>query len=522
MKLPCDTLSLFVKQILFFLLQSFVLLGAFHLPTSASPMAPSGSGLGHSHDHGSYEHSKEERDHLNSDLHQVNPDWLRLGLGLPDSSSLQHDHRNDQDHIDTPRFMTPRSRNMVERVGRRRQPSDIYTFEATSASNTGNKGMNLDEKGKRRASHSPSPDLRFYHGSSSAAQDDFSLPLHPTREQRGQSSSFPTLEQQEASSSHYGRYHTDGEILEGVPVYSGQLLHNYPIITASSNHIDMQELPVRANTSYDHHVQDQSGEQHENEETHGHPVSVRAEQRAKWERERPNLYIPLRLLSARECAAIKVSRNTDRYMVSLFLEDRYLRSHGIILGPPVPEPPGWQQHSRFPVLTARELDNEMNPKLRETQILLDRLFQEADLYSEITARIQTRQKLEQLEMEKRLRRQQKQQRQKEVQETNEEYYRRWTNEHGILIPLHLMANEDLTAMGLAKGHLKYNIARFFEQQMFLLTNRIHLLGARPAVLPRFTHKHPRYLTEQYEVDPNSFLRLKQLQVQEWLINAGYM
>lgn len=445
-----------------------------------------------------------------ADPNQTNPDWLRLRLPSPAPEDFE-------DPVPTPSHMTPRTRNVVDliRTRRSRRTQQRSTESSHAAGGSGGHGL-------------PRPSRSHLHETSYATQPD-SIPSNYATYQDGgdTESSYSYYGQATGGSSYYPTFDQTG--LYPTYEHGGGSSSNPPSYVQPQNtdqlmtaftQMNVGEIPIQADTSVHHYPipPSQQYQQHqldEQEDPQGnfYLLPNRIEKRTEWSHFNPEAPIPLRMLSAVECVAISVARNTRRYEISLWLEDQYLRQRNVVLGSEIPEPQGWQSHELFPRLMAKPPREGCNTKLRETQEYLDILFENAGLFRGP----QPRQQASAAQTTAR------QERSAIPLSPNDEEYQTWSTQHNnILFPLHLMADEDLTRIGLAPGRDKYKVARYLEDQEFEESGQQHL-KARKVIkkLPRF-QQFPHLLSEQYPQNENSFLHRKQAQVQKWFQDNGWM
>lgn len=458
-----------------------------------------------------------------------NPGLPELNLRLP--SSVLADFEDDV--IDTPHLheMTPRTRTMVENVGRKgsRRSQRRTESETPRTSRTDRPGLprpsrlGLHESSSHAAAAQPDSPPSNYGVHNQGEDDTYSTysgyehgggsSNYPSYEQGGGSSSYPSYEQGGGSSSHYPHSSQYGGSGHGYPPQQ-----EVPLDIAFTQ-MNMGEIPVQPDTSaYQNPIQGSNVSQG-NFVARNYQIPNRREARGQWKQMNPDAPVPLRMLSAEECRAIGVARTTPRYHLSLWLEDRYLRhERNVVLGSEIPEPEGWQGHQNFERLTPHPEREHWSADLERTQDYLDILFDREGLFKTSGQRYQAAAELARTQHAETARRR----REVAPKSPNDDEYRQWSNSHRVLCPLHMLNDYDLTRIGLAPGHEKYKIARYIEDQYFVQLGLKMYKSKRPVTkLPRRTH-FDRLLTVQYPQLEGTFLHDKQAQVQEWFIQYNYM
>lgn len=482
------SLTLITKTLILATLQ-VPLLGAIPASTYAKPvpMYPHDSGSGHGRDHGynPFNHPEENPGLSNFDPNQGSswpPPLSRLHV-----PSQQFDF---DDSLGTSRLMTPRTRELVEEVGSRR-PSRSHA--AGAAADT-----------PRRRTHRT--------GTSRMGGSTVAPPSASTYERGGGSSSNPSYGYDNAS-FQYSNVH--GGMEEPWQQFPEQV-NFQPDMTVAFTQMNMQDIPVQGDTSRRTGPGRRSSktplEQHRAQPDQ---LFDRKEERAKWENLRPTVAIPLRLLTADECKAIRLARHIPRYNVALYLEDQFLRNNDIIIGPPVPEPEGWREHDLFKRLSEKDLKEGSDPKLRQTQLLLDEFFEAEGLFKSPEERLYARHTYQVPQAELAITEQPGLQK-------REAKYQSWSVEHGMLVPLRLMQEVDLASMGLARSSYGYRVGSYIEQTILENMGSNVLEGKRNVKLPKDHYKYPVPMTETHRLPPGTYLRAKQEQVQDWFRQYGYM
>lgn len=359
----------------------------------------------------------------------------------------------------------------------------------------------------------PQQSISNFNEPSNYPQDKTRL-LSSFHDQRGigvSSSSFGnynqanTFQQEGGSSSNHP---TQPELFGGVPQYLGNMQAGQEM----TNHFNT------VNTDFHHPPVPKSkpGKQKDRPREH-ELLPNRKRIRLLWEKNNLEGPIPLCLLTDHECRAIGVTRHTPRYQISLYLENRYLRSKNIHIGPVIPEPAGWRDPNGFDLAIKKDYDfKKWNPRLKQTQGFLDHIF---DLYEVFSTPEQKKEaRLAQLAA----RRRGGGRPSEEDPVAMEQWYYKWTNEHdNYLVPLRYMSTGDCGSMGLAKGGIKYQVAKYVEEQEFVALDRRDLCSTKLTQKPdikKFLHR----LTSRHRVPQNSYIEAKQSQLQALLIKYGYM
>lgn len=486
MKTPSNSLPLTVKALGLVLLHVLILL-ILSLPnTNASPSPP----MDHNDpnwwtNYGQYGHPGSSEQNPPSD--EYNPDHFdvpsSLRLNLPGSASFQED-----DALPTSRA-TPRSLQLLQRVRR----------------------LGGRRSGNRASSHAdpetphnipPLPPSGYHQGSSSADPSNYGhYPYGGSSSSYG--TNIPQVVPPSSSYSYPSAYeHGGGSSSHGGGVHYSDYLQTTQEMMSTMN-VQEDELPIQADTEIREGVQ----RIRTSRTRDGSTMTHRSRKRQQWESQRPDDVIPLRLLKVGECHLIGVPHSTLRYEISIYLEDQYLRKEGVELGPLVPPPLHWQGH-KYPPLVKMGLEGGVDDNLKRTQNFLDYLFAQNGLLDE--AQQQAARTVIRPEDDTDL-------------TAMDRYYREWTAQHGnYLVPLRFMGKHDLKAMGLTKGGIMYQAARWAEEEEFTEIGRSDLCSSRRTRKPDIGQKFTYSLSETHMLPADSYLEAKQAQVDNLLRRYGFL
>lgn len=486
---------------------------------SPAPMDPNDPNWAHSYGHGHGHYGQPENNPYNygnyPDHFGNNPDPLNapppMRLRLPGTAAY-----HEEEPMATPRA-TPRTLNLINALRRHTSRS---RDRSSSSQEVPESPRNLPPRPSsrfRESSRDPdSHNFDFGPESSSSSYVPFGAGIQH-RQREGSVSTPQSYDYQQGGGSS-SSYPYD----VGTPQYPSHAQVSQEM-TANFDTMNMQddddELPIQPDIGHHHQssVLQRGRIEIQPKVRDTYLLSNRKQLRRKYEADNPTGPIPLRYLTADECIAIGLPRHSmPRYDIALYLEDQYFRSMGFELGPQIAEPEGWQGYNQFKPLVRKHPKQGYSPRLRDTQYYLDNLFETNDVFhhdgrteEEKQAHNETRRRAGDRPHESDL-------------GAMDRWYQAWTEEHdNFFVPLRYMAKAHLKAMGLTKNGIKYQVAKWAEEQEFIALGHPELCPSVLTVRPEVgVFKDLMLIRNPLEMD--TYLYAKQHQIQHLLIKYGFI